>query len=479
MLITTAVITMVTGMNAAAITRMVTSVIMARVMNVITRKAVAGSLIISMQKDIAMLDVEVYLEKLSIFGRLLRQEGMEVSPRETGDACTILCELGFEDRSAVKTALRTVYAKSRDEQIKFDRVFDSFFLSEDVIRALDKKHQEEELQRRQAIEQAQKDLEEQTPSSEFTKDQIEAYSQLSQQEKERLRKLREKFADSSTDRSEKLYSGFIHSIFAKSILEQQIKMEDAALGAAAVDPEIGMIFREISDFKDNEIPKAVMYIQNIASQINGELTKKKNSSGQSSALDFKKTIRKGLETGGSFYRLAYKKKRSKKKQLLMLCDVSASMIQFSEFALRFIQALNQSAESSRVLLFSEESVEADPFRLQNMDLFRDYVKQSGVYGRGTNLGAALKKINDQRPSALSSSTVLIIISDAKSVNMDLVCRELERARARAGKVICLNPIPESKWKYSGSIMSAAQYCTMLSCSTLEELGAACRRLALM
>ena len=40
------------------------------------------------------------------------------------DACRILLELGFEDRSVVKTALRTVYARSRDEQLRFDRIFD-------------------------------------------------------------------------------------------------------------------------------------------------------------------------------------------------------------------------------------------------------------------------------------------------------------------------------------------------------------------
>ena len=69
--------------------------------------------------------------------------------------------------------------------------------------------------------------------------------------------------------------------------------------------------------------------------------------------------------GGSFYRLRYRKKRAKRKRLVLLCDVSGSMVQFSEFALRFIQSLNQVSESSRVFLFSETAVEADAFRLQN------------------------------------------------------------------------------------------------------------------
>ena len=61
----------------------------------------------------------------------------------------------------------------------------------------------------------------------------------------------------------------------------------------------------------------------------------------------------------------------RKKQIVVLCDVSGSMIQFSEFVLRFIQSLNQASGSSRVFLFSEELREADAFHLQNMDLFRE------------------------------------------------------------------------------------------------------------
>ena len=76
-----------------------------------------------------MAEPSVYLEKLSAFSRILRLEGLPVSPKETEDACRILIDLGFDDREKVKTALRTVYAKSREEQKSFYRVFDGFFIS--------------------------------------------------------------------------------------------------------------------------------------------------------------------------------------------------------------------------------------------------------------------------------------------------------------------------------------------------------------
>ena len=44
-----------------------------------------------------MDDPQVYLEKLSAFSRMLRLEGLSVSPRETGDASQILIALGIRE----------------------------------------------------------------------------------------------------------------------------------------------------------------------------------------------------------------------------------------------------------------------------------------------------------------------------------------------------------------------------------------------
>ena len=81
-----------------------------------------------------MAEPDVYLEKLSAFSRMLRLQGLAVSPKETEDASRLLIALGLYDREQVKTALRTVYAKSREEQLTFDRVFDGFFISEKKMR---------------------------------------------------------------------------------------------------------------------------------------------------------------------------------------------------------------------------------------------------------------------------------------------------------------------------------------------------------
>ena len=418
-----------------------------------------------------MVDPSVYLEKMSLFSRMLRREGLSIGPQETADACQILIRLGLEDRGQVKTALRTVYAKSREEQAAFDRVFDGFFLSEEAMKEQARKHMEEEAETERRRQDADRDLE----SMGFDENQRDAYASLAEAQKERLRSIKEKYKD-GTDRSPDLYGNFIHSVFAKAILEQQMLAEDAGFGVDELDPELGLVYKDISSFQDSEIPKAITIIQGITRQINGELSAKKRRGGHSAKLDFRRTIRKGLETGGSFYRLKYKKKRARKRHLVLLCDVSGSMIQFSEFALRFIQSLNQVAESSRTFLFSEEIHEADAFSLQNMDLFRNYVRQCGIYGKGTDVGAALEHLCSMKPSPLGASTTLLILSDTKTINQPRAVQALREAKRLAGNVIWLNPIPESKWPYIRSVTTMATLCTMVSCSTLSALAAACKKL---
>ena len=420
------------------------------------------------------MDDGVYLEKLSAFSRLLRLKGLTVGPAETADAAQVLTTLGLADRQTVKTALRTVYASSREEQLTFDGVFDGFFISEEAMR----RQAQEQMRQEQAMEerrrQAEQELEQVADQARLTQQQRETYMTMPEEARKRLRDFVERYK-SNMERNPGLYSEFIHSVFTKSILEQQMLLETAGENCMDTDPEVGILYRDLGEFRDTEIPKAISIIQSIAKQINGELSSKRRNA-HSGKLDFRRTIRKGLETGGSFRTLRYRKKRAHRKRLVILCDVSGSMIQFSEFALRLIQSLNQVSESSNVFLFSERLVEADAHCLHNMDSFRAFVRDSGIYGRGTDLGTALQGLCAARPPVLGQGATLLILSDTKTIDQNRAVAAVLEAKRQSGRVIWLNPVPEGKWQYLHSIQSMAALVPMLSCSTLRELADACRRL---
>lgn len=422
-----------------------------------------------------MADPGAYLEKLGQFSRMLRLEGLNVSPQETADAARILTQIGFEDRDRMKLALRMVYARSREEQMIFDRVFDGFFISEERMKRQAMEQARQDRQIEQARQEAREDLQVNGQSMDLSSQQMQTYVTMPQEERDRLRRFMDRYRDNA-ERNPELYSNFIHSVFAKSLLEQQMRMEDAALGGQAADPELGLLFYDISQFKDAQIPKAISIIQSLSRQLSGELTAKRGRKAHSGQLDLRPTIRKSLETGGRMYKLKYKRKHDHRRRLVLLCDVSGSMVQFSEFALRFIQSLNQVSDYSRVFLFSEEMVEADAFSLQNMDLFRGYVKERGIYGKGTDLGSALERLCAMHPPALNGATTLIILSDTKTIDQGRAVAALREAKRLCGRVLWLNPLPQRHWAHIKSVQTFSAVCPMAACDTLHALAAACHRL---
>lgn len=419
--------------------------------------------------------MSVYLEKLAEFSALLRQEGLPVGLQETADACEILTALDMRDKQTVKLALQAVYAKSREEQAAFQRCFDGFFVSAERRDAIRRKREEAAREMAQRRQDAQQEMQVNGQSMDLREDLQEVYVNMSEEKREQLRQMLEKMKG-NLHRSPKLYSNFIRSVFMRFLLEQQMAMEDASVASEELDPELALLYRDISQFKEADIPRAAALIVAISRQLDAELSRRRQGRGHSGKLDFRRTIRKGLETGGSFYRLTFRRKRRKKRRLVLLCDVSGSMLQFSEFALRFIKSMSEVSESSQTFLFSEEVREVDPFALQNMDAFRDYVRASGLFGRGTDLGGALEDLTRRRPAVLGPSTTLLILSDTKTIDLPRAAQALIEARRQAGKVLWLNPIPQRKWPYMASIQTMASLCQMAPCSTLDELARSCRRM---
>jgi uncharacterized protein with von Willebrand factor type A (vWA) domain len=417
-----------------------------------------------------------YLSSITEFSRLLRLEGLPVGLGETADACRVLEDVPLENRELVRAALRAVFAKSQEEQAVFDRCFAGFFVSREArAQRLEKaRAEQEELARQRA--KADEELRYRGKPLDLRDDLRDVYTRMPESERERLRQVMEKYK-SNIDRNPELYGNFIHSVFTRALLEQQMAMEDAAVGVEHFDdPDMELLYREISQFKDAEIPRAAALIARITQQLNGELSAKRRRGGRSGPLDFRKTIRRGLETGGSFYRLSYKKRRRRRQKLVLLLDVSGSMLQFSEFTLQFIRSMADVSESSRTFLFSEHLHEVDAFALQSAQSFRSCVKESGLYGRGTDLGAALEELLAEKPAVLGPSTTLLILSDTKTVNIARAELALGAAAREAGRILWLNPIPERKWPYIRSVQTIAARCRMVPCSTLEELSRACRRL---
>lgn len=418
---------------------------------------------------------DALFDRMVRFVNDLRAQGMTIGMRETEDMLRALSLVGFEDRDAVRAAMRAILAGTRREQETFDKLFALYFVSAEEFEA----NRRAMAEARAAMEQRRRELEETLTVDgkpiQFRDDLKDVYARMPQSERDRLRDIADRFSE-KMEHAPKLYEGFIRSVFMKSLLEQQMVLEDAAEGAMQQDSDADMMFRDISNFKDSEIPRAYQLIDQVTRRINGDIVARRRATGRSAALDFRRTIRAGLSTGGALCNLRYKKRRSRRKRVVMLCDVSASMMQFTEFAIRFIKSLSEVSDHSEIFLFSEQVQRVNPFALQDMSLFAGYVRTSGVWGRGTNIGRALEAVLATSPPVLGPGAVLIVLSDAKTVDLNRAEAALVKASRQAGSVVWMNPIPEAKWQYLKGVARLRPHCSMVPCGTLDALARACTKL---
>ncbi len=418
---------------------------------------------------------ETFSHKLTGFAAYLRKQGMHIGLAEVADMARALNETGFEDRETVKTVLKMLSAKSPREQEVFEQCFDAYFVSEEEFQKNAQAEREAEQLFEENRKQAEEELQFNGKPIDLRDDLKDVYARMPQSERDKLQNMIERYSE-NTKRSPNLYEGFIRSVFMRSLLEQQMAMEDAAEGAQGAASGDEILFREISNFKEDEIPRAYQMIDQITRRINGTVAARKRAAGRSKRIDFKKTIHAGLSTGGTLAHLHYKRKPRRKKRVVLLCDVSGSMLQFSFFALRFIKSMQEISDHSEAFLFSEQVMKVGTFAMENMDAFSASVRHSGVWGKGTNIGRALEALLSQRPPILGPSTVLIILSDAKTVDLSRAENAMMRAEKLAGSVVWMNPIPESKWQYLRGVTSLKRFCNMVSCATLDDLARACAKL---
>jgi len=407
-----------------------------------------------------------YTESLLAFLRALRGEGLSIGLSEERDALRVMEVLGFEDRDMLKAGLRALLAKSLEEQQAFSAQFDRHFVSLAEARRREIEAWNAEQLRQQQRAAAERELRYDGQPIPIREELKDVYIQMSQENKDKLKRYIDTFSE-NTKRMPALYRSYIHHM-----IEQQLMIEDAALGVQN-DAE-DLLHRDISQFEEKDIPRAIDLVAQLTRKLNRQLNRKKKRSSRGT-LDFKRTIGDGLRTGGALVHLRFRRRPTQRRRLVVLCDVSGSMLQFSEFALRFLQALQHSAAGCTTFLFSEGLIEMSPHQMADIDRFRQYVKGTGLLGRGTDLGGALGALTSRLPPLLSSTSLLLIVSDGKTVDPPGAAGMLAKAERLAGQVLWLNPISENQWHLSPSITALRAHCTMLCCGTLEQLADACTR----
>ncbi len=192
-------------------------------------------------------------------------------------------------------------------------------------------------------------------------------------------------------------------------------------------------------------------------------------------LDFRRTVRASVATGGVPLTTHHRPKRPHRTDLVVLCDVSGSVANFAQFTLLFVFGLREVFQSMRAFTFIDHVHEvtghfrpgADP-----VDVLADLAasaSHAALWGR-TNYGRAFSKFEESYADALTPKTTLLILGDARSNYSDLHEESLRRLAGSVKRAFWLNPEHERNWGTGDSAAPTyGDIVQMIECRNLTQL----------
>ena len=197
--------------------------------------------------------------------------------------------------------------------------------------------------------------------------------------------------------------------------------------------------------------------------------------GRRGRLDFRRTVRASLSTGGVPLTTHHRPRRPHRPELVVLCDASDSVSSFAHFTLLLTYALREQFSRVRAFAFIDDLDEITRFFAPGADVADAMARMTRearlVWVSGhSDYGRAFGVFADRYGDAITPKTSLLILGDARSNYQTLNTETLRRLAARARHAYWLNPEPADQWDSGDSAASAyAAVIPMHECRNLSQL----------
>jgi uncharacterized protein len=176
-------------------------------------------------------------------------------------------------------------------------------------------------------------------------------------------------------------------------------------------------------------------------------------------VDPRRSLRASLGTGGEPLRLARRTRAVEEAEIVVLCDTSGSMDAYSRFLLAFALALKQVARRTEVFAFNTSLTRLTPsLKAGRIGSTLRKLEAEREWSGGTRIGESLADFVARHAArVLSHRSVVVILSDGLDRgDVGLVADAMRAIRARARRVLWLNPLAgDPRYEPTARAMHAA------------------------
>ncbi|OUD08806.1 carbon monoxide dehydrogenase [Marivivens niveibacter] len=233
----------------------------------------------------------------------------------------------------------------------------------------------------------------------------------------------------------------------------QANAADTGQGEADSDGEGKLIATDIRNLsrrdlrelvRAEDIAEAEEVARRLGRAMRDRRSRRRIAARKGAGLDFRKTIRRSLSSGGEPLHLFRKKRPDRDRKIVAICDVSGSMSVYAQVFLAFIAGLMRSDPKSDAYLFHTRLVRITE-ALRDKDAMRAIGRLSLMadgFGGGSKIGACLTLFSQTYARRfVDGRTVVLIMSDGYDTDPeDQVGTALAALRKRGCRIIWLNPL---------------------------------------
>ncbi len=353
-------------------------------------------------------------DRMSGFIAHLRANGLQVGPRETGDALAALAEVEATDAGQARRALCAVLAGDADDWRRFDDLFDAYWFNVGRQRGGVAKDTNVRVQSAKPMIWQQQDH----PADEAEADSDQALA---------------------PDQGEAEAEGM-----------------DGHLIATRTD---NLSRRDLRDVMDEDtLRQAEAAALALARAIRDRRSRRRKQSLRGPALDMRRIQRASLARGGEPMDLYRKARPPRPMRIVALCDVSGSMTVYSRVFLAFLKGLIGNGTEADAYLFHTRLMRVTD-ALRDHDSVRAAGRLSLMaegFGGGTDISGSLESfLSGYGARALNGRTVVLILSDGYcSSDPQALGAVLARIRRKARRIVWLNPL--KGWQNYEPVAAAMQ-----------------------
>jgi uncharacterized protein len=457
-------------------------------------------------------------ERIIEFAGVLRRNGIRVSLSENMDAFRALQLLGIRDPLLFRNALRTTLVKRAGDLKPFDELFDFYFLGiGQALDAVDRRIMEElgltpeqfqemleQIQRllkemegdlsgltkallshnrgeleRLLKEALEREMENGTPDSfrftPYTRMAARLQLDRTQSEIERFKAMLQMLGESGEDLQRVMRYLDERMRDLNRLLRAIIQQEQRKKGFEPRDSSqrSSLMDKSFAFYTEDDIRRMNDAVSRLAQRLKNRLSvrRKKATRGR---FDVKKTLRKNLQYGGVPFNVQLDRRKKTKPQVMVLCDISDSVLNASRFMLQFVYSIQDLYAKVRSFVFVAEIGEVTKlFEENDIQTAVEAALKGDVIDvfSHSNFGRAFEQFYKNFFPAVNSKTTVLIIGDGRNNynrSNDWVLREIQQ---KAKQLIWLNPESRMTWGIGDSEMPRyAPYCHVAEeCRSINQL----------